>query len=195
MIHEIYRLFIREKSSAWQIARKLTARKISRRGEPWNSQSVLTILKHLKYTGSLVWGRSAGKLHTRIVPVSRPQWRIRPGALCPIVDEKTFQAAQKILRDRPQSMTNDVVLNKVRSLLAKEGRLNARLLNGSYVTPSAGCCKQRFGSLRNVYELLGYTPADSSKVHKETFQLTTRLHRLVVRDIKKYFGKSGVLHG
>jgi|SRR5271169_6468542 len=70
-IHEIYRMFIEERRSAVYIANSLNSRNVSNGGRPWNNQSVLTILTHEKYTGTLVWGRWTQKLRTRLIPVPK----------------------------------------------------------------------------------------------------------------------------
>jgi DNA invertase Pin-like site-specific DNA recombinase len=96
-IREMYRMFIEEKKSSVCIAEVLNRSNVRNGVNLWNNQSVLKVLTHEKYTGSLVWGRWTQKLRTRSIPVARERWTILPGALKPIVDRKTFDAARKIL--------------------------------------------------------------------------------------------------
>jgi len=167
-IREIYRLFIEEKRSTLYIARELNRQNVRNGTSLWNYQSVLKILTHEKYTGSLVWGRWTQKLRTRMIPVPRQDWTILPDAIKPIVDRKTFDSAQQILRDRTQNQPNDVLLDRVRSLLTRKKKLTSRLLNESRTAPSPACCKERFGSLAHLYELLNYKHTDTPQRREKT---------------------------
>jgi DNA invertase Pin-like site-specific DNA recombinase len=167
-IREIYRMFIKEKRSTPYIARALNRQNVKNGASLWNYQSVRKILTHEKYTGSLVWGRWTQKLRTRSIPVPRQDWTVLPGALKPIVDRKTFDSAQKIMRDRPQNQPDDVLLDRVRSLLARKKKLTSRLLNQSRTAPSPACCKERFGSLAHLYELLNYKHTDTAQTRERT---------------------------
>ena len=161
-------MFIDEKRSTPYIARVLNGQNVRNGASLWNYQSVLKILTHEKYTGSLVWGRWTQKLRTRSIPVPRKDWTVLPGALKPIVDRKTFDSAQKILRDRTQNQPDDVLLDRVRSLLKRKKKLTSRLLNESRTAPSPGCCKERFGSLSHLYELLNYKHTDTIQRRERT---------------------------
>jgi hypothetical protein len=48
------------------------------------------------------------------------------------------------------------VLNSLRSLLARKGRLSLKLIKDSVSVPSPSTYRHRFGSLRRAYELIGY---------------------------------------
>jgi hypothetical protein len=77
-IREIYRMFIEEKRSSIYIAGVLNRKNVRNWASLWTNQSVLNILTHEKYTGSLVWGRWTQKLRTRMIPVARQNWTILP---------------------------------------------------------------------------------------------------------------------
>jgi DNA invertase Pin-like site-specific DNA recombinase len=186
-IHEIYRMFIEERRSAVYIANALNSRNVRNGQRLWNNQSVLKILKGEKYTGSLVWGRWTQKLRTRTVPVPKKDWTISPGALKPIVDRKTFDAAQIVLHERPQNKPNEVLLDELRSLLSKKKKLTEKLLNRCRTVPSANCCRNRFGSLKQTYALLGYKPADSQPLRQKTRSLLNHLHVQLFRRLNKLF--------
>jgi DNA invertase Pin-like site-specific DNA recombinase len=186
-IREIYRMFIEEKRSSVYIAEVLNRKNVRNGTSLWNNQSVLKILTHEKYTGSLVWGRWTQKLRTRLIPVAREHWTILPGALKPIIDRKTFDAAQKILDERTANQSDAVLLNRVRSLLARKKRLTARLLNESRTAPSAVCCKHRFGSLRHLYELLNYRRSDTVQKRQKTRLQIGNLQIALFSRLKKMF--------
>ena len=186
-IREMYRMFIEEKKSSVCIAEVLNRSSVRNGLNLWNNQSVLKVLTHEKYTGSLVWGRWTQKLRTRSIPVAREHWTILPGALKPIVDRKTFDAARKILDERTVNQSDAVLLEKVRSLLARKKRLTARLLNESRTAPSAVCCKRRFGSLRNLYALLNYERSDTLRIRQNTRLQVGKLQIALFSRLKHLF--------
>jgi DNA invertase Pin-like site-specific DNA recombinase len=186
-IHEIYRMFIEEKRSAVYIANVLNLRNVRNGDRLWNNQSVLEILKGEKYTGSLVWGRWTQKLRTRTVPVAKENWTILPGALKAIIDRRTYDAAQMILQERRQNKSNEVLLDELRSFLFKKKKLTERLLNRCRAVPSVGCCRHRFGSLKQMYALLGYKHVDTLLLRKKTRSLLNHLHVELFRRLRKLF--------
>ena len=86
----------------------------------------------------------------------RSEWVLTPGAITPIVDDKTFSAAQRILQGRTFNQSDEEVLDSLRVLWASEGRLSLNLIKSSVGVPSPSTYRLRFGSLRRAYELIGY---------------------------------------
>ena len=188
-IREIYRLWIEEGRTAQWIADHLNKRHILRYGAPWSHHSILKVLKHEKYTGSLIWGRSSQKLHTGSVPLPRAAWTVVPNVFKPIVDRDTFNRAQQVLHTRTINQTDEELLQDVRDLLAREGRLSESILNRSRTAPSARCCKRRFGSLNQLYELVGYSQPNTVKLCKEGCRKHRALNKQVLARLTKIFGR------
>lgn len=186
-VREIFRMYIRERRSTTSIARELNQRGVTRGGKRWNYQAVRKILSHEKYTGSLVWGQWTQKLSGRTVPVSREKWIVQPGALEPIVSRRTFNAAQRIRENKPWHTSDKDLLDKVRSVIANSGRVTAKILNESPITPSATCYIARFGSLRRMYQLLNYTRTDTFKFRMRTQRHVTALHRAILHHLQRLF--------
>jgi hypothetical protein len=109
-----------------------------------------------KYAGFNVYGRTTSRLYTPTVRLPRSEWILTQGAFEPIVDQATFFQAQQILADRTTNKSDEELLNSLRSLLAREGRLSLRLVKDSPDVPSPSTYRLRFGSLRRAYELIGY---------------------------------------
>jgi DNA invertase Pin-like site-specific DNA recombinase len=61
-------------------------------------------------------------------------------------------------RTRP-SFTNEAMLEVLRSLSEKHGKLSRKIINATDGIPSAGCYYDRFGSLGRAYKLSGYKPS------------------------------------
>ena len=156
-VREIYRLFLEEKRTVHGIAQELNRRNTKYFGNSkWDLTAVLKILSHPKYTGYNVFGRTSQKLYTAAIRVPKSEWICTPNAFAPLVDEATFQQAQLLLRGRTINKSNEELLEALRSLLARQGRLSLRLIKEDPEMPSPSVYRGRFGSLRRAYELIGY---------------------------------------
>src|SRR5574341_1212002 len=91
--------------------------------------------------------------------VNPPEMWIRAnGAFQPVVSPDLFSAAQGIIRERSKKLTNDELLDRLRKLLAQEGRLSGLLIDETDDMPSSSVYRSRFSSLVRAYYLIGYTP-------------------------------------
>src|SRR5271157_3759473 len=135
VIKEIFRLYIKEKRSMPGIARRLNELGILHGGVRWTYQAIRLILFSEKYAGSLVWGRYTQKLQSKYVPVPKEKWVVARGVIEPIVDRQTFDAARTVWANRTKQFSDKQYLDSLRSLLETSGRLNARLINESAMTP------------------------------------------------------------
>jgi hypothetical protein len=117
-------------------------------------------LANPKYAGIYVYGRTTSRLYTPSVKVPKSEWIVTPRAFEPVVDYPTFLEAQKILRSRTVNRSDEELLEMLKRLLARQGRLSLKLLNESPDVPSPSTYRLRFGSLRKAYELIGYGRAD-----------------------------------
>lgn len=159
-IREIYRLVTVEGRSVNWIARELNRRNIAyQNGSKWDYLAVYTILTHPKYTGCHVYGRTASRLSTPKVNKPTSEWVVTPGSYEAIVDSATFVEAQRLLCARTINRSDTEILNSLKSLLAREGRLTLASIQQSDL-PSPSTYRRRFGSLRRTYELIGYGTAD-----------------------------------
>jgi hypothetical protein len=77
-------------------------------------------------------------------------------AFAPIIDENTFRLARKLLKARTINQSDGEILEALRHLRKKEGRLSLQLIKASRKTPSPSTYRKRFGSLRHAYELIAY---------------------------------------
>ena len=72
------------------------------------------------------------------------------------MDSTTFAEAQRLLGNRTHRQSDEKLLEGLRALLAKEGKLSHRLLRDSQLTPSPGAYRRRFGNVSVAYGLIGY---------------------------------------
>jgi len=160
-VREIYRMFITEKRTVYGIACELNERSVKYLGDSkWDYAAVHQILSHPKYVGCNVFGRTSQKLGALSVRTSKSEWILTPSAFTPVVDEATFDEAQHLLLERTINKSDEELLNALRSLLAREGRLSLQLIKESEEVPSPSAYRGRFGSLRKAYELIGYGRPD-----------------------------------
>lgn len=156
-VREIYRLVVEEQRTPFYIARELNRRGITQRGRKWMHQNVYRILTHQKYAGYSIWNRSSRKLGGPQVTVPKSRWVIRPEAFEPVIDLQVFQEAQRVLAQRTCAKSNEQILDDLRRLLAKNGKLTAAMLNDTPGAPSVTGVKKRFGGTRRAFELAGYS--------------------------------------
>ena len=187
-VREIFRLTICERKTAKAIAREFNSKRLKCLGVPWNNQRILEILRNPKYVGWAVWGRTTGPLAGRRVEVSQDKWTINTHAFQPIIDQETFDKAQRVLKDRTTYKSKEEMLKGLQTLLKREGRLSEELINLSREIPAAGAYMRRFGSLRQAYALIGYREFAN---HEGAVRMRRR-HRIIeqalLRRISKIFG-------
>lgn len=174
-VRQIYQMLIHERRTVHAIACDLNRRGVPYLGQSkWDYLAVFNVLTHPKYIGCHVFGRTSQKLCTPAVRVPRSEWTVRPGAFDAIIDEETFEAAQRILHRRTSNKSDADLLDGLRSLLTIHGRLSLRIIHDDPSVPSPSAYRHRFGSLRRAYELIGYgKPEDFGPI-----DLRSRIHAL-----------------
>ena len=64
-----------------------------------------------------------------------------------------------LFRSRSRRVSNEEMLERLKSLLSLHGRLSGILIDEREDLPSSAAFRHRFGSLVHAYSLIGYTPA------------------------------------
>jgi DNA invertase Pin-like site-specific DNA recombinase len=198
IVKEIFRLYTGEKKSFLHIAGRLNTLGIPRvcndSNVPWTYQAIRQIVLNEKYTGSLIWGRYTQKLRSNYRPVPKEKWIVVPNAFRPIIDRQAFEAAQSIWLRKTRRLSDEQFLERLRSLLKKKGRLNARIINESSLTPSCTAYEGRFGSLDKVYELIGYKRTDTYALRQLSHTHMLGLYRSVYRRLRRLFSDLRATH-
>ena len=184
---EIFRLRVNEGRSTKWIAEEFNRKRMKRRGRPWTWGEILTILTHPTYTGCLTWGRSTGILGGKRVDVSKERWTLKPGAFKGIVDENTFAAAQDTFASRTMHKSNQEFLDRLRSLLSLKGRLSRDIIDASRDTPGATAYIRRFGSMRQVYDLIGYRYSENRIGLWRMRRQHAKIEKRIINQILKAF--------
>jgi DNA invertase Pin-like site-specific DNA recombinase len=187
-VREIYRLFIEERLSTAEIAKELNRRGILYlNGREWYQVGVYRVLTHPKYCGCHVFGQRSQILKGPNVTMPRSSWCIVPNAFEPIVSREVFEEAQRIIHSRTYFKTNDRVLDSLRALSVKYGRLSQKLICKSKDVPSTQTFWRRFGGLRNAYRLIGYSGIHSSPAITATRQRLAAIKKALLEEIAKHF--------
>lgn len=156
-VQEVYKMFTVARMSLKAIALELNQRGVvSPNNAKWTHSMVRTMLSHPRYVGCVVFNQTTRRLGNRWRAVPRTEWVIRPGAHPPIVDQTTFELAQKILSGQTRRKGNDQLLRELRSLLAAKGTLSNKLIDETVGMASARTYGYRFGGFRRACDLIGY---------------------------------------
>jgi DNA invertase Pin-like site-specific DNA recombinase len=159
IVRRIYRLFVHENRSEKEIAEALNIAGVqSDRGKQWTRGTIHQILINEKYLGNNVWNRVSFKLKKKRVKNDPEMWIRADGAFPGIVDKAIFEAAQTIIKTRSIRLTDQELLDALRSLSDRAGVLSGITIDETEDMPSSSAYRSRFGSLLRAYELIGYHP-------------------------------------
>lgn len=158
-IKRIYRLCTVRGYSDQQIADALNHDQIPPgRGLTWTRCSVRYVLTSERYIGIQIYNRSTQVLHSPRRKNPRDEWIRTENAHPPLIDCKTFRAAQKLRARHRSTMASDEMLNYLEELLHRKKTLSWDIIDRSTLTPSAQTYWHRFGSLEAAYDRIGYIP-------------------------------------
>ncbi len=157
VVRRIFQQYLRLKNCA-EIARALNKKGVpSATGKPWNRERVRYILRNENYIGNLVFNRTSGKLGASRIRNPTELWVRSEQCVEPIIEPEVFRRTQQIIANRWLNLSDGEMLLRLRRTLFKKGRLSATIINETSGLPHADSYSARFGSLRNVYRLIGYT--------------------------------------
>jgi len=159
IVREIYNEFVVEGKTERQIMDNLNGRGIAGEdGRPWTRATVHQVLTNPKYIGANVFNRRSFKLKRKRVKNPIEMWIWRNEAFRPIIEDRQFREAREIIEARHQHLSDEELLDRLRSLLQRCGRLSGILIDESEEMPSSSCYCSRFGNLLRAYKLIGWAP-------------------------------------
>lgn len=175
LVRRIYRDYIYLARSETQIAATLNAEGSTCDGHAWSRMRVRSILSNEKYVGTNVVGRYRYWLDTKPVRQPKESWTRCERAFEGVVSRETYQAAQAVRAfNRKDYITPEYLLEVLRKVLKRHGRLTARIINRAPELPSAQTVEVRFGNLTKLYQLLGFTPAPRDRHHLTDMHLKSQ---------------------
>ncbi|NVM77453.1 DNA invertase Pin-like site-specific DNA recombinase [Duganella sp. SG902] len=187
VVREIFRWYIEERMSYTAVARRLNQRGVPNgSGMPWHYLQVKAILTNEKYCGTLLYNRTSGKLRTSRRRNDEAEWLRCPAAHAPIVTPAELAQANAHYRLR-RGLDRDAVLEALRQLYRRHGRLSYRLIEAEAGLPHSTLMIKMFGSLEAAYRLALRTerwPPDGmaqSCARRLTCQLLERVGACIAR--------------
>lgn len=152
----IFEEFVKGKRQA-DIVRELNRRGVRRKnGRRWNRSLMSCLLRNEAYIGNLVWNRYSQKLGAKKTRNQSDLWIRTEGCYEPTIDKDLFVKASKALDERRICISKEEMLARVRKVLMKKGSLSAEIIEATPGLPATATYKRHFGSIRNVYRLIGY---------------------------------------
>ncbi|MEI8342478.1 MAG: recombinase family protein, partial [Verrucomicrobiota bacterium] len=125
-----YREFVNHGKTETEIATALNERGVLTDFQrAWTRATVHEVLTNEKYIGNNVYHRTSFKLKAKHVANPPDKWIRADGVFEKIVDPKLFYAAREIIIARSRKLTDDEMLDKLREVLKKHGRISGILIN------------------------------------------------------------------
>jgi hypothetical protein len=115
------------------------------------------ILKTENYIGNIVYNRISRRLGQELVNNPENLWVRSKPVFDPIVDERLFARAQKIMAELYLSIPEGEMLLRQRLLLKRKGQLSDIIIDNAPGVPCVQSYVKRFGSIRKAYALIGYS--------------------------------------
>lgn len=159
VVREIYCAFVEEGKSEREIAATLNARHVlTDLGRPWSRGTVHQVLTNEKYIGNNVYHRTSFKLKRKHVANPPEMWIRANGVFSAVVDPLLFARAQEIILARAKRYSDAEMLESLRQLWNRHGRVSGLLIDEEDAMASSAAFRHRFGSLIRAYQLIGYAP-------------------------------------
>ena len=166
-----------------EIAAQLNAKGVETHfGRQWSRATVYEVLTNEKYVGNNLFNRTSGKMKSKAKPNPESEWVRKELAFEPIVDVERFYTVQGIYRERNKKISDEELLQGLRDLYARQGRLSALIIDEADSLPPSSLFSTRFGGLLRAYQLIGYTPEHDYQYIAINQRLRT-LHAKIVADV------------
>lgn len=172
----IFEEFLRHKSTT-EIAQELNRRGIlNRRGKTWRPSALNMLLRNEAYIGTFIYNRDTQKLGARRTRNPKDLWVRSEGAIEPIIEQGEFLRVRKIMAERRIYISEDEMLVRLRKVLAKKGKLSASIIAASPTLPSVTAYLKHFGTLKNIYRMIGYNGNQACWDKADAHKRWVRLH-------------------
>ena len=169
IVKEVFHMYVVEHRTAMDIAEILNKRGIPwERERPWTRYVIRRMVTNPKYIGANVTNRQSTKLQSRRVTNPPEMWVRKDNAFEAIVEPELYQKAVKEAAARASFLTDEQLLEHLRQLLRKHGKLSERLIRASLGMPCTHVFTTRFGGLAEAYRRVGFQPSrDLSYVNRD----------------------------
>jgi hypothetical protein len=158
VIRRIFRLYVRDKLSIYEIARRLAKAGVKGYGgKPLSEATIHRILSSELCLGRMTYNVTTKRLQGCAIKNPESAWT-RYQAFDPIVSPAQFRRAQERLAVGNRPWDKEKIIASLKRLLEKNGHLSVKLLNSTEGVPSPDAVGRHFGSLLEAYAAVGYDP-------------------------------------
>lgn len=189
----IYKAFVEDGLTETEIAERLNIQGVlTDWGREWTRSTVHQILINEKYIGNNIYNRRSYKLKERRTLNPPEMWIRSDGAFKAVVEARYFYAAQGIIQARCRKISNEEMLEKLKSLQERQGWLSGVLIDETEDMPSSSVYANRFGGLVRAYELIGYDPGRDFTFLEDNKYLRSMYPEVVegvIQKIKEFGGR------
>ncbi len=186
LVRWMYEGFVKDGKTEGEIARLLNDRGVlTDFGRQWTRGTVHEVLTNEKYLGNNVYHRTSCKLKQKHVINPPEKWIRADRAFVGIIDSTLFMAAQGIILTRSRKWSDEEMLEKLRGILSRHGRISGILIDEAEDLPSSAAFRNRFGSLVSAYRLIGYDPEIDYSFIEINRQIRKRHPEIVAEVLEK----------
>ncbi len=183
VVARIYRMFVEDAKVESEIAQLLNADAVrTDLGREWTRATVHQVLTNPKYVGDNVYNRVSFKLKKKRVVNPQEMWIHSDGAFGAVVVPSIYYTAQGIIRERNRRYSDAELLDSLKRLLERKGRLSGILIDETEGMPASSAYRSRFKTLIRAYELVGYTPEIDFQ-YIETNRRLREMHPKIMVDV------------
>ena len=191
VVRRIYRLFVADGYNERQIAAELNrAGVLAELGRDWTRGMIHQVLTNEKYVGNNVYNKISYKLKKKRVRNPPQMWVRRDEAFDAVVDMVDFTTAQAIILERHKRVSDAELLELLRGLAQRNGRLSGLIIDEAEGMPSSSAYRQRFGSLARAYQLVDYLP-DRDFAYVEINRRLRQLHPEIIAQVVQALEEHG----
>lgn len=171
-------LYTKRAKNRYEIVDILNRQGRFRGKKPWNIVMLRCLFSDPTYKGAYAYG----KTHDKYRAVPRENWLICEHAFPAIVSHKQWtQAYERVLSEvrRPKDAE---MLEGLRRLWKRKGRLSSNIINAAKDVPSAPAYAKHFGGINEAYKLIGY-PLIRDLSWGHAVRLTRRINKTLCDEI------------
>ncbi|MEX9782109.1 recombinase family protein [Providencia manganoxydans] len=187
IVNRIFDMFNNEGKPELVIASELNRLNIlAENNQEWSRGKIHQILTNEKYIGNNVYNKTSFKLKQKYTINPEEKWIRCDGAYEPIVSLEKFNLAKEIIKNRSIVFTDDELLEKLRALYLRKGRLSGIIIDEEEQLPSSSIYRTRFGGLLRAYHLVDYQPEiDYSwlKTNQDLNDFNTKTSKDIIKNI------------
>ena len=190
-VNDMYHWLIQDGLNLSDITKRLNSTGVLPHiGAEWTHDKVRQILTNEKYIGTNLYNKSSCKLSTLRIDNPPEMWIRKEAAFEGIVPNDVFHTAQNVLATRAAPYTDEVLLEKLRQLLKITGYLSGKAILQSPGMPSSKTYVDRFGSLKQAYERVGYWN-QSNLEYQEVNRRIRRMHPEIMQRTEATIAQMG----